>query len=132
MSNFLVLVHSIATGDVVRQWVTDAESAAQAVEKYGERLLTDVEHAIAIPTGSEPTPEPVKTPEPVTTAPATPDTAETPAAPATDTVTATPDTPVTPAAAPATPDTASLIAQELSTLPADVLAKVLSIFKDAE
>jgi hypothetical protein len=114
MSNFLVLIHSIATGDVVRQWVTDAESAAAAVEKYGERLLTDVEHAIAIPTGSEPTPEPVKatgtgtTPEPVQTA----------TAPAADTVTAA-------------PDTAALIAQELSTLPADVLAKVLSIFKDA-
>jgi hypothetical protein len=118
MSNFLVLIHSIATGDVVRQWVTDAESAAAAVEKYGERLLTDVEHAIAIPTGSEPTPEP--TPEPVkaTGTGTTPEPVQTATAPAADTVTAT-------------PDTAALIAQELSTLPADVLAKVLSIFKDA-
>jgi hypothetical protein len=125
MSNFLVLIHSIATGDVVRQWVTDAENAAQAAEKYGERLLKDAEHAIAIPTGSEPGPEPEPEPVKTTGTGTTPEPVQTATAPAADTETATPD------AATAAPDTAALIAQELSTLPADVLAKVLSIFKDA-
>jgi hypothetical protein len=110
--NFLVLVHSIATGDVVRQWVTDAENAEQAVQKYGSRLLADAEHAVAIPTGSEPS----AAAEPATAA------AE-PAAAAAE--------PAAESATAAAPDTAALVVQELSTLPKEVLDKVVALLKGA-
>lgn len=55
MSNYLVLIHDVLTGNVVRQIVVKAESAIAAVEEVGDRIGVQ-EHGIAIPTGSEPDP----------------------------------------------------------------------------
>jgi hypothetical protein len=85
MSNWLVLIHSKITGDVVRQIVVVAEDAAQAITKVQDSVGPD-EHAIVIPTGS--VPDPTETPESV------------PAQPATDS-----EPPETPETTPSSPET---------------------------
>jgi hypothetical protein len=57
LDNFLVLIHSTFTGDVVRQIVVNATDANDAVHKVADKI-DSAEHAIAIPTGSEPDDEP--------------------------------------------------------------------------
>jgi hypothetical protein len=115
VKNFLVLIHSAFTGDVVRQVVVNAESGDDAIHKIADKVDAG-EHAIAIPTGSEPdfTPE-------VTATSSEADAAESVNEPAV----ATPDSEGT-----ATPEDAkSMILQELEALPHDLLARILSAVK---
>ena len=108
MNNFLVLIHDVYTGNVVRQFVTSAENAEQAVEKYARLMQDGTEHAIAIPTGSEP--DPVQ-PE---------DTPAAPAEPAETAATAEPE-----AADDMETHSADLISDELLALPEHLLTRVL-------
>jgi hypothetical protein len=53
MASYLVIVHSIVDGAGLRQFVVDAEDAADAVSKYAG-YAGALEHLVAIPTGSVP------------------------------------------------------------------------------
>ena len=53
MASYLVIVHSIVDGAGLRQFVVDAEDAADAVSKYAG-YAGALEHLVAIPTGGVP------------------------------------------------------------------------------
>jgi hypothetical protein len=105
--NFLVLIHDVFTGNVVRQLVVKAENEAGAFAAT-HHLVNENEHAVVVPTGSEPTIQPER-PSPM---------AE-PVLETTD-LDEIHETPVIPPP----PDPADLIVDELKALPDDVLKRV--------
>ena len=118
MKDFLVLIHSVYTGDVVRQIVVSANSAEEAIHRVADKIDA-AEHGIAIPTGSEPDLSLEAVPEPAEkTVPA--EVSSEPVA-------------LIPAAEVPTPaeDEHTRILRELSGIPHDVLARVLAAFKGA-
>jgi hypothetical protein len=101
MANFLVLVHSVTDGAVLRTFVVDAENTKDAITIFAG-YAGKLEHLVAIPTGS------------------VPDT-ELPSPPlSTDSVTSEP------AVLPEPPDENSGLAELLEKLEPDVLARLIS------
>lgn len=127
MSNFLVLIHDVFNGNVVRQIVVKAEDAIAALAKVDHLIGAD-EHAVTIPTGSEPDtlPEPETEPETEPVIQQTGSQMSEPVVPVTDPAPADiVDIPQVPGPViPPPPDPSDLILDELHSLPPDVYQRV--------
>jgi hypothetical protein len=106
--NFLVLIHDVFTGNVVRQVIVKAANAVEALAAT-DHLVHENEHSVAVATGSEPTIQP----------PPAEDLAEIHETPELE-----PVVDIQEPVIPSPPDPAVLIMDELNSLPPDVLERV--------